>query len=163
MNPAKENGATDKFVHGIQIKEGTKVIHEIEFPFQVWLTKKGVRFLKNGDETYVGLDELEETRAQVKQIIQSCGNGTFGTSMQRRTTGAIVVDTVPIQTVDLTPYMQPGDTLAGVYDVYAPQYVNEGSADEDYTILANGNVQFNTEIPVEDEPYVITINFWVLV
>lgn len=163
LDPKKSNGATDQFIHGIQIKSGNKILHQITFPFEVFLTKTGIRFIKDGIETYVGLNELAETRDQVKQIIKSCAIGTYGSPIVKRTTGAIVVDNVPITVVDLTPYLQPGDTLIGMHDVYAPTYVNEGSMPNDYTVLSNGNVQFNTEIPVESEPYVITINFWVSV
>lgn len=155
------NGVTDEFTYGIQIIDGKKIIHEFEFPFKVSLSQSAIHFLKNGVTTVVGLNEIEETRDEVKQIIKSCAIGTYGSPMERRTTGAIVVDTDPVNVVDLTPYMNAGDTLAGIYDVFAPQYVNEGLLPEDYTVLLSGNIQFNTEIPVEPEPYVITINFWV--
>lgn len=155
------NGINEEFIHGIQIVNGSKVLQEYLFPFQVKLSTGLIHFFKDGVETTFPLGELEETRDEVKQIIKSCAIGTYGSPMQRRTTGPLVVDTDPLKVVDLSPYLQEGDSIAGIYDVYSPGYVNEGLLPEDYTVLLNGNIEFNTEIPVEPEPYVITINFWV--
>lgn len=161
VNPKTTGGITRIFIHGIEIRRNGRILNTIVFPFLAETTLHGVKFTKDGEVTYVGFSEVEETREQIMQIIQTCAIGTYGSPMQRRTTGAIAIDTDPVQEVDLTPYMQAGDVLAGIYDVYAPNYVNEGLLPEDYTVLLNGNIRFNTEIPVEPEPYVITINFWV--
>lgn len=154
------NGTTDVFVRGIQIVKGEKIVHEFLYPFEVYLTSGAIHFTKNGKETVVAFSDLAESKSEIKSIIKNCASGIV---MERRTTGALVVDTNELSEVDLTPYMQSGDVIAGIYDVYAPQYVNEGLLPEDYTVLSNGNIQLNTPVPVEPEPYVITVNFWVYV
>lgn len=154
------NGTTDIFTHGIQIVDGKKVHHEFLYPFEVYLTSGAIHFKKDGVESVVGFNELEESREEIKSIIRTCAAGKI---MERRSTGAIIVDTDPITVVDLEPYMNDGDVFEGTYDVYAPQYVNEGLLPEDYTVLPDGNIEFNSPIPVEPEPYVITITFWVTI
>lgn len=148
-------GATDEFVHGIQILNGEKIIHEFVYPFKVHLTKGSIHFIKDGIESVVAISEVEETRKQIKAIIRTCASGS---AIERREV-KIVVDTVPVTEIDLP--LVGNETHAGIYDVFIPQYVNEGSAPNEYTVLPNGNVEMNTEIPVEIDPYVVTVVYWV--
>lgn len=154
------DGATDLFEHGIFIIDGKKVFHKFQYPFEVSLHGDTIHFVKDKKLTVVLISELAQTKAEVKQIIQDCSS-SGANGLERRSVRIEVTDS-PVTEVDLNALLNAGESLAGIYDVFNPSHVDEGSLPTDYTVLENGNIEFNTEIPVDlITPYIITINYWV--
>lgn len=96
------NGALEKYVHEIQVIEGTKVFHSFVFPFTVELTDGSVRFKKNGVESVVSFSDLNQTPEQIKEIISNCNCCPSVQSV----TGEYVDNTDPLNPIVNVPMSQ---------------------------------------------------------